>query len=250
MFSSLDKYDVVHRVKKKRSTILGGRTRRGTRDINSKVQFPTPETTEEEPSTGSVSDPEVVSSMSKPGDDDTLSVISSVGTISTLDDFEPLERDELNKGDLSSLGLPTPPKKGAETQMDAVRSAQVRFLTLVKNNSVQFRRKRSTSTVPKSAPPLKTMFNAPRPILQTSQSALVVPMTRSTSAPLGVSESALATDGEQEESTTDGEGKRGVLRTLKAKAESIVPSVEPVFDSSSKQRVQSYTGQFLLVISA
>ncbi|GAA5962952.1 hypothetical protein JCM3765_006726, partial [Sporobolomyces pararoseus] len=252
-FAPTYKYDVVHRVKKKRSTILGGRPKRGSRDANgnARIPFPTPDSAEDE-TAASVSDPEIVSSSQKLGDDDTLSVISSVGTISTLDDFEQLEREELNKGDLSSLGLPTPPKKGAETQMDAVRSAQVRFLTLVKSNSaavaLQYARKRSSSTVPKSAPPLKTMFNnSPRPILQSSQSALVVPMTRSTSAPLNsLAESALATAGnENEESTTDGEGRKGVLRSLKAKAESIVPAVEPVFDSSSKQRVQSYTDRIL-----
>ncbi|GAA5908932.1 uncharacterized protein JCM6883_002557 [Sporobolomyces salmoneus] len=253
-FAPTYKYDVVHRVKKKRSTILGGRSKRGSREgvRGSKVPFPLQDSAAEDESAASMSDPEVVSSRSaKPGDeDDTLSVISSVGTISTLDDFEQLEREELHKGDLSSLGLPTPPKKGAETQMDAVRSAQVRFLTLVKSNSaaLQYARKRSSSTAPKSAPPLKTMFNpplGPRPILKASQSALVVPMTRSTSVPLGVGESALITDVDQEEPTTDSEGKKGLLRNLKMKAESIVPVVEPVFDSSSKQRVQSYTDRIL-----
>lgn len=244
--SSLDKYDVVHRVKKKRSTILGGRSRRGTRD-GAKTPISTPALADDIAG-GSVSDPEIISGTSKPGDDDTLSIISSVGTISTLDDFEQLERTDLDKGDLTSLGLPSPPKKGAETHLDAVRNAQVRFLTLVKTNSataaMQYARKRSSSTAPLSAPPLKTMFTNPRPILQTSQSALVVPMTRSTSAPLGISKSALASTAEKNEGIADNDGdeEKGVLRSLKHKVESFVPVVEPVFDSSSKQRVQSYTG--------
>ncbi|GAA6024517.1 hypothetical protein JCM11491_006684 [Sporobolomyces phaffii] len=246
-FAPTYKYDVVHRVKKKRSTILGGRTRRATRDSNNKVPYSDPA---EDETVTSISDPEVVSNSQKLGDDDTISLVSSIGTISTLDDFDQLDRSELDKGDLSSLGLPTPPKKGAETHMDAVRSAQVRFLTLVKTNSaavaLQYARKRSSSTVPKSAPPLKTMFGPPRPILQSSQSALVVPMTRSTSVPLELcAENPVLSEGEKDEPTTDSEGKKGVLKSLKAKVESIVPATEPVFDSSSKQRVQSYTDRIL-----
>lgn len=224
---------------------MGGRTKRELRDEPAKLPFPSPDRGEDEAS-GSLSDPEIISGGQKLGDDDTVSIVSSVGTISTLDDFEQLERTELDKGDLASLGLPAPPKKGADTHMDAVRSAQVRFLTLVKTNSataaLHYARKRSTSTVPKSAPPLKTMFNPPRPILQSSQSALVVPMTRSTSSPLVLSASPVRGDSEREDPMTDTEPKKGLLKTLKAKVESAVPSVEPVFDSSSKQRVQSYTG--------
>ncbi|GAA6059865.1 hypothetical protein JCM10212_007070 [Sporobolomyces blumeae] len=248
-FAPTYKYDVVHRVKKKRSTILGGgRHRRQARD-GAKVPFPSPnpETTED---SGSVSDPEIVHGSKSIGDEDTLSVISSVGTISTLDGFDQIERNELDKGDLSSLGLPTPPKKGGETHMDAVRNAQVRFLTLVKSNSAaaaaQYSRKRSSSIVPKTAPPIKTMFNPPRPVLQASQSALVVPMTRSTSAPLGLSSKPSEIGAlDRSAETTDGEGESKPLKALRGKVESFVPAVEPVFDSSSKQRVQSYTDRIL-----
>ncbi|GAA5923788.1 uncharacterized protein JCM15063_003766 [Sporobolomyces koalae] len=247
-FAPTYKYDVVHRVKKKRSALIGGRSKKGSRE-GGVVPISEPNPTDEE-SRGSVSDPEVLSGTSKPGDEDTVSIVSSVGTISTLDDLEQFEREDLDKSDLTSLGLPTPPKKGAETHMDAVRNAQVRFLTLVKTNSataaLQYAaRKRSSSLMPKSAPPLKTMFAQPRPILQTSQSAVVVPMTWSTSAPLGVIPANSGSTSDKSDATMDGEGEVGPLRALKQKLESFIPEVEPVFDSSSKQRVQSYTDRIL-----
>ncbi|GAA5907517.1 hypothetical protein JCM5296_004103 [Sporobolomyces johnsonii] len=262
-FAPTYKYDVVHPVKKKRSALLRTKSKRHSRD-GGKLSPPHPDS-DALSNNGSATDPEVMHGASKPGDDDALSVISSVGTISTMSAFDPIERSEIDKADLTSLGLPTAPTKGGETHMDAVRKAQIRFLTLVRNNSAaaafSHARSRSGSAplTPKSAPALNTLF-PPRPILQASQSAVVVPMSRSASSPVGyaempanlkdekVIEEPMAAEKNKEkdkdaEEEQDKERETGLAKT-KSKVESVV-SAEPVFDSSSKQRVQSYTDRIL-----
>lgn len=252
------KYDIVHpKIHKRRSTLLRGPGSKLTKR-NSRADLKSPSLSvaadfDAASNSGSLTDPEVMpaSATTTPipcADDDALSVISSVGTISTLDttadddaagaEFGILGRSELNKADLKSLGLPKPPSKGAETSMDAVRKAQVRFLTLVKSNSnaaameyakQQKDAKEGTSDRASSTarPRLNGLF-APRPILQASQSAMVVPTTTIAAPEANASVNATMPDGLGAEDTAQ----------------------EPVFDSSKKQRVQSWTGIVSPALSA
>ncbi|GAA5940405.1 hypothetical protein JCM1841_004306 [Sporobolomyces salmonicolor] len=259
-FAPTYKYDVVHPVKKKRSALLRSKSKRYSRD-GGKLSPPLLDS-DASSNKGSATDPEVMHGTSKPGDDDALSVISSAGTISTMSAFDPIERSEIDRADLTSLGLPTAPTKGDETHMDAVRKAQIRFLTLVRSNSaaaaLAHARSRSGSSplTPKSAPAFNAVF-PPRPMLQASQSAVVVPMRRSTSSPTGYADMPAILKGEKVleepmalqkgkdvEEEKDTERGKGLAKT-KSKVESVVAPVEPVFDSSSKQRVQSYTDRIL-----
>ncbi|GJN91942.1 hypothetical protein Rhopal_004967-T1 [Rhodotorula paludigena] len=245
------KYDIVHpKIHKRRSTLLRGPGSKLTKR-NSRADLKSPSLSvtadfDAASNSGSLTDPEVMpaSATTTPipcADDDALSVISSVGTISTLDttadddaagaEFGILGRSELNKADLKSLGLPKPPSKGAETSMDAVR-----FLTLVKSNSnaaaMEYAKQQKDAKEGTSAgragrdrasstarPRLNGLF-APRPILQASQSAMVVPTTTITAPEANASGNETVPDELGAEDTAQ----------------------EPVFDSSKKQRVQSWTG--------
>ncbi|GAA6033697.1 hypothetical protein JCM8097_004387 [Rhodosporidiobolus ruineniae] len=235
-------------VRKKRSTILGRRTSKranskgdGAGSSKSPVfDFSITEAAEAASANESLTDPEVSHSTAK--EDDSLSIISSVGSISTtagsISGFDPaVERSGLDKTDLTSLGLPTPPSKGNETSMDAVRKAQVRFLTLVRSNSAaaaiahaqakaQKREAKDATTSPSTptTPRLASLF-PPRPILQASQSAVVLPSIVAAQDANGKGKSNASTDAE-------GEGEKK-------------PIAETVFDLSSKQRVQSYTDRIL-----
>ncbi|GAA6017294.1 hypothetical protein JCM10207_003683 [Rhodosporidiobolus poonsookiae] len=235
-FGPTYKFDIPRSVKKKRSTILGRRgNKRNSRDLSkSPVLDHSISEAEAASASGSLTDPEV--SHSTVRDDDALSVISSAGTVSTMDisGFDPaIERGGMGKAELSSLGLPTPPQKGNETSMDAVRKAQVRFLTLVRSNSAaaaiahaqekakskEAKDKRSSGTLTApTTPRLQSLF-PPRPILQASQSAIALPTTDGATTP---------NSGE----STDREDAPAV-------------PAEPVFDTSAKQRVQSYTDRIL-----
>ncbi|BGP12145.1 hypothetical protein JCM10213v2_000056 [Rhodosporidiobolus nylandii] len=230
-FGPTFKFDVPRQVKKKRSTILGRRSTKRARS-NTKtspiIDFSAAIADPDAADPGSVSDPEVSHSTQAP-DDDSLSVISSVGTVSSMSvsGFDPaVERGGMDKADLSSLGLPAPPGKGNPTSVDAVRRAQVRFLTLVRSNSAaaaiahaqesarkKEAREKGSQTVP-STPRLQSLF-PPRPILQASQSAVVLPI------PLDFAGT-----------TAEGEETEG-------------GAMEAVFDTSKKQRVQSYTDRVL-----
>ncbi|BGP44239.1 hypothetical protein JCM10450v2_000050 [Rhodotorula kratochvilovae] len=184
-------------------------------------------------------------------DDDALSIVSSIGTMSTLDAdcADPLldaPEAVAAREDLASLGLPPAPGKGGETGLDAVRKAQVRFLTLVKRNSnaaaMEYaKRAREASEGAGGAgaggrgrrSTLSGLF-PPRPILRSSQSAVVVPTTTISAC----------TEEESDEGAED-------TKTLdEAAAPASVSAVEPVFDSSKKQRVQSWTDRILFHSSA
>ncbi|GAA6053572.1 hypothetical protein JCM3770_005200 [Rhodotorula araucariae] len=180
-------------------------------------------------------------------DDDTMSVISSVGTIDTLDcaalDAPP--NTAAAREDLASLGLQTAPAKGGETGVDTVRKAQVRFLTLVKRNSdaaaLEYARRAreanegaagsGTGTSARARKGTLSGLFPQRPILHSSQSAIVVPTARLPS------EAGAVADGAEspEVQVTD---------------EAVGPAAEPVFDTSKKQRVQSWTDRILFHSSA
>lgn len=240
------KLDVPHKVKKRRSTILGKRSSRSSKRNSRNLPPPSPSFGFTPPDadiislSGSITDPEITHSAAR--EDDSLSIISSVGSISGCSalDLDPVSipRADL-KADLSTLGLPPPPlnHKGNETSMSEVRKAQVRFLTLVKSNSAAAAVQRAQSNARRteagegrrsgpSTPKLSSLF-PPRPILQTSQSALAFPP----SAPESETEDVHARR-ERTGNTTEPEG-------LGEKV------FEAVFDSSAKQRVQSWTDRVL-----
>lgn len=169
-------------------------------------------------------------------EDDTLSIVSSAGTISTMDTTLDSALDTPQavaaREDLAALGMPMPPMKGDEAGVEAARKAQVRFLTLVKRNSnvaaLEYARRArdaSEGSTGGGARPRRGTLSAlfpPRPILRTSQSAVVVPTTK---IPAGVEESD-EPEPDPEVKATDEEAE----------------AAEPVFDTSKKQRVQSWTG--------
>ncbi|GAA5918809.1 hypothetical protein JCM6882_006354 [Rhodosporidiobolus microsporus] len=286
------KYDLPFKVRKKRSTILGKRAggSKKARDRAGSTAKATPildfsvAEAEQASASGSLTDPEVshsTSSAARHDEDDSLSVISSVGTVSSLSlslipsntggistptspttasasyEFDPhLTRSpsSVPKSSLASLGLPTPPSKGNETSMDAVRKAQVRFLTLVKSNSaaaaIRHAQDRALAREAREKGEkggekdkgagrarLASLF-PPRPILQTSQSAVVLPS--SGSSPL-LASSAPGSGGES--SADERPLPDGVVTAGTTDDDEVV--VEAKFDSSAKQRVQSYTDRIL-----
>jgi hypothetical protein len=170
-----------------------------------------------------MSDPEVTQAT-RDRDEDSLSIVSSRESISSaMSDYERVEQS-----DLAPLGLPSPPGKGNDTSMEAMRRAQVRFLTLVRTNSAAAAfasaTKKSTELTGSDSASgrnsarkmsLGGFAGAPfvtRPILRSSQSDVVLPLQVAvTPASVGDAEKA---------------------------------EIEACFDSSSKQRVQSYTGEY------
>ena len=138
-------------------------------------------------------------------DIDTLSVKSASGSLSSaMSDYVGIEQSDCNSSPLPTSG---------PASMEAVRRAQVRFLTLVRKNSGAPALARTTSGSGSSSP-RSLLFGAnspssPRPILTTSHS-----FNGSPSSPCG-------DDSSEDEAEVH---------------------MEPIFDSSSKQRVQSYTG--------
>lgn len=175
-------------------------------------------------------------------DDDALSISSSRDSISSaMSDYAKVE-----KTDLAAMGLPSPGGKGNDTSMDAMRRAQVRFLTLVKTNSsasafaASVKKSAaaaeanggsgsgaSTPSTAGSTAPVKrrrTLLSAARPILRTALSEVIMPLPRSTSAQ-GMS-------GDDDSDADDPLSPVG-----------LVQQAEACFDSSKKQRVQSFTGE-------
>jgi len=174
-------------------------------------------------------------------DDDVRSMLSEA---SALSDYERVEKTP----DLAAvaMGLPSSPPKGNATSMDAVRkAAHVRFLTLVRTNSAaaafvkaakQSSAEGSTSSSGNASPRKLSFPPVPfvRPILRSSHSEMVLPLDRAT----GEDSSAAPSEDEAPTPETDAEGP-----SLRQRA------VEACFDSSSKQRVQSYTGEYPLTSS-
>ncbi|GAA5873368.1 hypothetical protein JCM8547_007079 [Rhodosporidiobolus lusitaniae] len=267
------KYDVPRKAKR-RNTILGKRSSASKRaraaDASKTSASPIIDFSAVEDDShsidGALTDPEVSHSTARGDEDnlaDNLSIISSVGTVSTLSlsGFDPTDRPgagEMDKADLSALGLPPPApgKKGNETVMDQVRQRQIRFLTLVKSNSAataiahaqEHARKKEAgekaakgggggaATAP-ATPKLSSLFPL-RPILQASQSAVVLPTTTTTTGNDSEADEPVPTAAAKGEGLgTDKEGEGG--------GSGIKQVVEAVFDTSAKQRVQSWTDRVL-----
>lgn len=209
---------------------------------------------------GAATDPETLQATQDPGlevDDGHSGNSDRDSVASGLSDYDRLER-----ADAPALALPSSPQKGNATSMEAVRkAAQVRFLTLVRTNSaaaafVNAARKAneadraalvaavdSTDTSETSSHPSSgqqsgrttprnrnlTLTGVPalpvvRPMLRSSHSELVLPMPRGNLAP-----EELDSDAETPPATPSASGSTDVFAAS--------------FDSSAKQRVQSYTGQ-------
>ncbi|SCV67954.1 BQ2448_75 [Microbotryum intermedium] len=194
---------------------------------------------------GAISDPEVLQATRETNDltcggDDLRSLKSSKGSVnSAMSDDEKHEREEL-----AALGLPSAPSKGNDTAMEHMRKAQVKLLARGRSESagpVMITERRGSTLLEAfhASPPkakrkltIGALTGAPfavRPILRSAQSDVTIPLARASgrigSAPLV--ESPAVSDSEDEgEASQHG-------------------SPEPVFDSSSKQRVQSYTDRIL-----
>lgn len=144
-------------------------------------------------------------------DTDSLSVISSQGSVSSaISDYDKIDRQDL----ASALGDPSLP----DSTVDAVRRAQVRFLTLVRSNSV------ASASLSKRA--LGAATSGSRKLvsgaLRSPPGSPTRPILRSSQSESGV-RSPLASGVNSEEDDVD-------------------EDIPLVFDTSSKQRVQSYTG--------
>ncbi|SCZ91344.1 BZ3500_MvSof-1268-A1-R1_Chr1-2g01348 [Microbotryum saponariae] len=197
--------------------------------------------------TGAISDPEVLQATREKNDitgggDELRSLRSSKGSVnSAMSNDEKHDREEL-----SAVGLPSAPSKGNDTAMEHMRKSQIKLLARGRSESagpvMVTERKGSALLEAFNASPPKSkrkltigaLTGAPfaaRPILRSVQSDLTIPLSRSpgqtgTATP---AESSTVSDSEDEGETS----QHG--------------SPEPVYDSSSKQRVQSYTGASLLV---
>ncbi|GAA5856924.1 hypothetical protein JCM9279_003597 [Rhodotorula babjevae] len=224
------KLDVpTKKAKKKRSTLLrlagAGRTADKVRERAATDPVALPSGLAPPPPLGGTTDGATTAT-----EDDSISLVSSAGTISTMDTTLdcPLDSPQAvaARDDLGSLGMPVPPTEA--------RKAQVRFLTLVKRNSnsaaLEYaRRARDASEGSTGAGggarrgTLSALF-PPRPILRGTQSAVVVP-TRTIPA----CEEDEGGEGEPDAYAVDEE----------------LGAAEPVFDTSKKQRVQSWTDRIL-----
>lgn len=246
-----DKYDIPSKVKKRRNTML-----RASKTVKRAAR----EWTAFEPAdvdTGAATDPETLQATQDREDDDALSVVSDRESVTS-------GLSECERIDASSLALPSQPPKGNSTSMDAVRkAAHVRFRTLVRTNSaaaafVKAARKANeadrasaaaifaaaagespSSTAPNSGrtspfnidhlglPPVPVV----RPVLRSAHSDMVIPMQRHN-------------DGAETPTTDDG-GSTTPLTPLESPStlQKAGDAIEACFDSSSKQRVQSYTGE-------
>ncbi|BGO88426.1 hypothetical protein NBRC10512_006991 [Rhodotorula toruloides] len=260
-FGPTYKFDLPKKVAKKRSMLLRGKSvaKKLAASEQTKSNSLPPHLDPPVANGGAVTDPEVMPAMPRM-DDDSLSVISSAETVSTVDtaaasavDLSLITRDDLSKTDLSQLGLPTPPVKGRETSMDAVRKAQVRFLTLVKSNStaaaMEYAKRQKderegtvkgrgrTVSSATARPGLGGLFTPPRPILQNSQSALAVPTAAAlpSSNPISGDEGPIPVDDDEDDEAAELDNEESI--------------VEATFDTSKKQRVQSWTDRILFYSS-
>ncbi|GAA5930413.1 hypothetical protein JCM3775_004385 [Rhodotorula graminis] len=230
VFPPTYKLDVpTKKAKKKRSTLLrlagAGRTADKVRERAATDPVALPLGLAPPPPLGGTTDGATTAT-----EDDSISLVSSAGTISTMDTTLdcPLDSPQAvaARDDLSSLGMPVPPTEA--------RKAQVRFLTLVKRNSnsaaLEYARRArdasegSTGAGGRSRRGTLSALFPPRPILRTSQSAVVVPTTTIPAC----------------EEETGGEGEPDAFAV-----DEETGSAEPVFDTSKKQRVQSWTDRIL-----
>ncbi|KAK4702445.1 hypothetical protein P7C70_g3778, partial [Phenoliferia sp. Uapishka_3] len=255
-FAPTYKYDVIPKIKKKRSTILrASRTiKRSSKDSNS-PRSPDPHSSPLPPfpsspqpafisspqptlSSSPRNHPSFFSSIPQPAfsssphshsqgflsprrDSDARSTMSSSASMcSNMSDYDRIDKKELPINNVNNL---LPALNLPDSTAEAVRRAQVRFMTLVRSNSAQngVSRKsndgsprKSFSALPASGTGSGTSTPLRRPILRSTQSEAVVSR--------GGAESELESE----------DGERGEKE-------------EPVFDSSSKQRVQSYTDRIL-----
>ncbi|KAL8286282.1 hypothetical protein RQP46_004770 [Phenoliferia psychrophenolica] len=215
-FAPTYKYDVPPKIKKKRSG--GFRTprasKRSSKTLESTLSTTSSATSSDTPpSHMSPSHASAGELFPPPKDTDALSIISSQGS-------DMSEYDKIDRSDLNGLGLPALP----DSTVEAVRRAQVRFMTLVRssNNNPGLLRRIGESSSPGSRKS------------SAGQSALVPalvarPILRSTQSEAAISKSGVEIAIETEDDDDDGQA------TPEAQ--------EPVFDSSAKQRVQSYTGK-------
>lgn len=249
-----DKYDVAAKVRKRRSTLLRAakHVKRAPRDWTAFEPA--------EVDSGAATNPETLQATQTGDneDDDALSAISDRESVASgLSDY-----DRIEKADVPAIALPSSPPKGNVTSMEAVRkAAHVRFLTLVRTNSaaaafVNAARKAneadraalaaaeeancsesdsnisSTQEFGRSSPRRRklTLTGVPaiplvRPMLRSSHSELVLPMPRGN---IGL-----------DEPDSDAETPPASPSTPGASTDVFAAS----FDSSAKQRVQSYTGE-------
>ncbi|ORY90267.1 hypothetical protein BCR35DRAFT_323714 [Leucosporidium creatinivorum] len=238
-FAPTYKYDIVSKVRKRRSTLLRGhRERAPKRTSRDWKAFQPVDADDIDP--GAASDPEMLQSTRDvpPEEDDVRSMLSEA---SALSDYERVEKTP----DLAAvaMGLPSSPPKGNATSMDAVRkAAQVRFLTLVRTNSAAAAfvkaakqstgssAEASTSSSGNASPRKMSFPGVPfvRPILRGAHSEMVLPLDRASG------EESSAAPSEDEAPTPEAEAESPTVKEA---------AVEACFDSSSKQRVQSYTGE-------
>ncbi|BGP21168.1 inositolor phosphatidylinositol phosphatase [Rhodotorula toruloides] len=260
-FGPTYKFDLPKKVTKKRSMLMRGKSaaKKLAASEQTKSNSLPPHLDPSMANGGAITDPEVMPATSRT-DNDSMSVISSAETVSTVDtaaasvvDLSLITRDDLSKTDLSQLGLPTPPMKGRETSMDAVRKAQVRFLTLVKSNStaaaMEYAKRQKderegtvkgrgrTASSATARPGFAGLFTPLRPILQKSQSALALPTTAklSSSDRNYGDEGTPGQDDDEDDEAVDQDNEDSI--------------VEATFDTSRKQRVQSWTDRILFYSS-
>ncbi|KAM0793734.1 hypothetical protein ACM66B_001156 [Microbotryomycetes sp. NB124-2] len=186
---------------------------------------------------GSVSDPEVLQATRDKDPEDVLSLISDRDSFASgLSDYEKIEKDDIPV----PAGTPSSPPKGNPTSVDVIRrSSQVRFMNLVRNNSAAAaltkHLKHDSATQDDKQPRKLSIHDIPatrfvRPVLRSAHSDVTVPMSRTS---LGESSSA----GSSVEHSEDDEP---ALRNGAANGEQ-----GERYDTSSKQRVQSWTDRIL-----
>ncbi|KDE06903.1 hypothetical protein MVLG_02791 [Microbotryum lychnidis-dioicae p1A1 Lamole] len=203
------------------------------------------ELADEDTGAGAINDPKVLQTTREKNDitgggDELRSWRSSKGSVSSaMSDDEKHDREEL-----SAVGLPSAPSQGNDTTMEYMCKAQIKVLARGRSESAgpamvkerkgsalreAFNVSLSTSKRKLTIGALTGAPFAVRPILRSAQSDLTIPLSRSPgrTGTVTPAESPAVSDSEDEgEASQHG-------------------SPEPVFDSSSKQRVQSYTDRIL-----
>ncbi|KAK4049626.1 hypothetical protein OIO90_005385 [Microbotryomycetes sp. JL221] len=240
-FAPTYKYDVATKVRKKRSALLRA---------DKPVKRPAREWVSYEPADvdpGSISDPEVLQATRDKDPEDALSLVSDKDSVASgLSDYDKIERDEIPM----PAGTPSSPPKGNPTVVDALRkSSHVRFMSLVRNNSAAAQvlsksragadesggRRIQTLSI-HDLPPTKFI----RPVLRSAHSDVIVPLAR-TSIGDTSSGGSSADQSEDEDQFARIASANGVTQVL----EPTTDGSEPKFDSSPKQRVQSWTDRIL-----
>ncbi|KAK4050419.1 hypothetical protein OIV83_003489 [Microbotryomycetes sp. JL201] len=230
-FAPTYKYDVSNKVRKKRSALLRADKQPQKRPQREWVSYPAAEV-----DPGSVSDPEVLQATRDKDPEDVLSLESDRDSVgSGLSDYERIEKD----GMAMPAGTPSSPPKGNPTSVDIMRrTSQVRFINLVRNNSaaVALSKQLKNDSDPKSRklsvsdlPPTRLV----RPVLRSAHSDVTVPMSRTSISDMSAGGSS-ADQSEDDESLSHGNS-----------AVALNGIDEPRYDTSSKQRVQSWTDRIL-----